>query len=51
MRVDVSGPAPAASIEKRLSLGHPQWKPIARQQVEALIGRPYTEPLLRSHLQ
>lgn len=47
--VDLSGPALTGSTEKRLSLGHPQWKPITREQVEALIGCVYTE--VRSHLQ
>lgn len=51
LRVDLSGPAPAATTEKRPALGRPQWKPIKREQVEAMIGRPYTEPPLRSLLQ
>lgn len=51
LRVDLSGPVPAATTEQRLALGHPQWKPIKREQVKAMIGRPYSEPPVRSRLQ
>lgn len=50
LRVDLSGPAATASTERRLSLGHPQWKFINREQAETLIGRPYTGPPVQSHL-
>lgn len=51
LRVDLSGPVRAATTENRPALGRLQWKPITRQQVEALIGRPYIEPPTRSQLQ
>jgi hypothetical protein len=51
LRLDFSGAVATSSTEERLALGHPCWRSITREHVEALIARPYTEPPIPSYLQ